>query len=98
MAGKDRGKRGAVLRAFPQKDLIVVAGVAMQTKHVKRTQQKAGEIIVREAPIHVSNVMIFDTQANKPSRIGYEVKGNGKVRVARASKVALEQENGSRKK
>ena len=56
-----------------------------QTKHQKQTQKAAAEIKHQEGPIDVSNVMYYDTKAKKPSRIGYKVEGDKKVRIAKAT-------------
>jgi large subunit ribosomal protein L24 len=86
IAGKDRGKSGAVLTAFPKKDMVLVAGIGMIKKHQKSTRRgQAGQIVNRPTPIHVSNVAIKDSKTSKPSRIGYTMFENKKVRVSKAS-------------
>ncbi len=92
ISGKDKGKKGKVLQAFPKKERVIVEGVNMSTKHQKPNQQmQQGGIIHREAPIHVSNVMIFDKKANKGVRVGYKVLGNGeKVRVSKKTGEVLD--------
>lgn len=76
IAGKDKGKTGVVLRAIPSEERVVVEGVNVVTKHVKKTQEKAGERIEKEAAIHVSNVMILDGEGNA-SRVRYESAEKG---------------------
>jgi len=87
IAGKDKGKRGKVLRCIPSEDRVIVEGVNIVTKHLKpRGPENPGGIQEAEAPIHISNVMYFDTKTNKRSRISYKIDGNGnKVRVIQAS-------------
>lgn len=87
IAGKDKGKRGEVLRCLPKKDRVIVEGVNVVTKHEKpRGPQSPGGLIETEAPIHISNVMYYDTKTNQRSRIGYKFDDNGKkVRVIKAS-------------
>ena len=82
ITGKDKGKQGEVQRVLPDADKVVVSGVNTATKHAKarRANDKAG-IIDRDMPIHVSNVALV--HKGKPVRIGYEVRGGKKVRVAR---------------
>ena len=84
IAGKDRGKAGKVLRAFPQKETVLVEGINLAKKHQKpRKRGQAGQIIDRAMPIHISNVAISDKK--KPSRVGYKIEEGKKVRVARKS-------------
>lgn len=84
IAGKSKGKRGKVLRVIPAKDRVLVAGVNVVTKHVKPTRQnQRGGIERREAPIHISNVMIADPQNGEPTRVRIQtLEGGRKVRVA----------------
>ena len=85
LAGKDKGKTGKVLKAFPKKGRVIVEGVNVQTKHQKQTQKEAAEIKHQEGPIDVSNVMYYDTKAKAVTKIGYEFKDGKKVRVSRKS-------------
>jgi large subunit ribosomal protein L24 len=87
IAGRDKGARGKVIAAYPRDDRILVEGVNRVRKHTRiRTSQrgaKSGGIITQEAAIHVSNVMVVDSDG-RPTRIGYRVDENGrKVRVSR---------------
>lgn len=85
ITGKDKGKKGKVLQAFPKKQRVIVEGVGMITKHQKPNQQmQQGGIVKKESPIHVSNVMLFDKKANQGVRVGYKILENGKkVRVSK---------------
>lgn len=86
IAGKDRGKSGTVLAAFPKREAVLVEGVGMVKKHQKsRRRGQTGQIIDRATPIHVSNVAIKDPKRGKPSRVGYLLEGGKKVRIARKS-------------
>lgn len=86
IAGKDKGKTGAVLRVLPRVNRVVVAGINMRTKHVKKTFQQAGQKLTYEASIHASNVMVLDPKTKKPTRIGTKVDAKGrKVRIAKGS-------------
>jgi large subunit ribosomal protein L24 len=89
IAGKDRGAKGRVIAAYPKLDKVLVEGVNRVKKHTRiRTTQrgaKTGGIVTQEAAIHVSNVMVVDTDG-RPTRIGYRIDDNGhKIRVARRS-------------
>jgi large subunit ribosomal protein L24 len=90
VAGRDRGREGTVIAAYPERQRVLVQGVNMVKKNTKVTQgirgAKEGGIVHTEAPIHVSNVQIVDPETKKPARVGYRVNEDGKkVRVARPS-------------
>jgi large subunit ribosomal protein L24 len=87
VAGKERGKRGRVLRVIPEKNRVVVERINMIKKHQRPTQKvRQGGIIEREGPIHLSNVMLIDPASGKPTRIGRRELADGKkVRFACAS-------------
>lgn len=86
LSGKDKGKRGEVIRAIPADDKVVVSGVNMIKRHRKPGQQGAGSIETREAPLHVSNVAMEDPKTGKPTRVGFKVLEDGrKVRFAKRS-------------
>jgi len=83
IAGKDKGKKGKVLQAFPTKDRVIVEGVNMVTKHQKPSQKvQQGGIVHQEAPVHVSNVMLFDAKAKGGTRVKHEIQNGKKVRVS----------------
>ena len=87
VAGKERGKKGKVLRVLPEKGRVVVERINMIKKHQRPTQKiRQGGIIEREGAIHLSNVMLVDPGSNKPTRVGMRALSDGKkVRVARRS-------------
>ncbi|ENQ0441235.1 50S ribosomal protein L24 [Listeria monocytogenes] len=86
ITGKDKGKSGKVLAAFPKKDRVLIEGINMVKKHTKPSNiNPQGGILNVEAPIHVSNVMLIDPKTGEPTRVGYEVKGDKKVRVTKKS-------------
>lgn len=87
ITGKDKGKKGRVLAAYPKKERVLVEGINLVKKHARPSQANPqGGILTQEAPIHVSNVALIDPKSGKPTRIGYKVLENGKkVRVAKKS-------------
>ena len=91
IAGKDKGAKGKVIEAYPTRDRVLVEGVNRIKKHTRVTQNQRGSqsggIITTEAAIHISNVMVVDSDG-KPSRIAKKrVEGeDGKVRNVRVSK------------
>jgi large subunit ribosomal protein L24 len=86
LAGRDKGKHGEVVKAFPTENKVVVRGVNMVRKHQKQSPTQQGGIIAKEAPIHVSNLAIEDPKDGAPTRIGYRILDDGrKVRFAKRS-------------
>jgi len=89
IAGKDKGARGKVIAAYPRENRVLVEGVNRVRRHtrIQTTQRgaKTGGIVTQEAPIHVSNVKVLDSEG-KPTRVGYRIDDDGKkVRVARTT-------------
>jgi large subunit ribosomal protein L24 len=86
ISGKDKGKTGVILSAFPKKDRVLVEGVNIIKKHMKPNQANPqGGIVSQEAAIHVSNVMLIDPKTGEPTRVGSKVEDGKKVRVAKKS-------------
>lgn len=84
IAGKHKGRRGKVLTVLPDDDRVVVQGVNVVTKHVKPSRENPqGGIVKREAPIHISNVMLADPANGDPTRVRFQtLDGGRKVRIA----------------
>ena len=83
IAGKDKGKRGSVVRVIRDKDRVIVAGCNIVKKAMKkRNQQDRGGIAEVEAPLHISNVAIVCKKCG-PTKIGYKIDGDKKIRVCR---------------
>jgi large subunit ribosomal protein L24 len=86
IAGKDKGVTGDVLAVYPDTHKVVVEGVNILKKHVRPSQANPdGGIQSQEAPIDVSNVMIYDTKAKKAGRVGYVFENGEKVRINKKS-------------
>ena len=85
LAGKDKGKQGAVLKVFPKEERVLVEGLNMAQRHTKPSQSDPqGGIKHKEMPVHVSNVAIVDS-TGKPTRVGFRVEGDKKVRFAKTT-------------
>jgi len=84
IAGKNKGSHGKVLKVNLEDDRVVVQGVNIVTKHVKPSRENPqGGIQKREAPIHLSNVMLADPKSGDPTRVRFQTLENGtKVRIA----------------
>jgi large subunit ribosomal protein L24 len=90
IAGKDRGREGTVILAYPERQRVLVQGVNMVRKNTKvdyqgRRGAKEGGIVNQEAPIHISNVQLIDPVTKKPARVGFrfDEDTNAKVRISR---------------
>ena len=84
--GRDKGKTGEVLSVLPKENRLVVQGVNMIKRHTRATQTQSGGIIEREAPLHLSNVMLADPKTGEATRVGFKTLDDGrKVRVAKRS-------------
>jgi large subunit ribosomal protein L24 len=97
IGGKDRGKRGKVLRVEPAKNRLFVEGAGIVKRHQKPQQvsgaqraEQVGGVIEKEGPIHISNVMLVDPKDGKPTRVGIEVQDGQRYRVARRSGTRLD--------
>ncbi|MBF0625028.1 MAG: 50S ribosomal protein L24 [Magnetococcales bacterium] len=91
IAGKEKGKQGEILRVLPKKNALLVAKLNMVKRHTKPSRGNEGGIVDKEAPIHISNVMILDPDTGKGARIGKKVLEDGrKVRVACGSGEVLD--------
>ncbi len=84
IAGKERGKIGKVMRVFPAQDRALVERLNMVKRHVKpRSPQDSGGILEKEAPLHLSNLMLVDPQDGRPTRVGFKIVDGRKMRVSR---------------
>ena len=86
ITGKDKGKKGEVLKVIPAENRAIVKGIAMVRRHQRQTASQDGGIIAKEAAIHISNLALEDPKDGKPTRVGYKfLKDGRKVRFARRS-------------
>ena len=89
--GRDKGKKGSVLKVFPKEERALVQGVNMVKRHQKQTAQQDGGVISKEAPVHLSNLALADPKDGKPTRVGFSILPDGrKVRVAKRSGVEID--------
>jgi len=85
VAGKDKGRTGEVVSVMPKEDRAVVSGINVVRRHQRQTQTTEAGIVTKEAPIHLSNLQIADPKDGKPTRVGFKVEGDKKVRYAKRS-------------
>jgi large subunit ribosomal protein L24 len=86
VTGNDKGKSGKVLKVFPKVSKLIVEGINVRKRHTKPNQRTPqGGILEKEAPVHVSNVMLLDPKSGKPTRIGSQIiidEKTGKKKIA----------------
>ena len=86
LTGKDKGRKGKVLRVFPAENRVLVAGINVVQRHTRPSQTNPqGGIVNKEAPIHVSNVANVDPKNGNATRVGFRIEGDKKVRFAKKS-------------
>ncbi|MCZ7685792.1 MAG: 50S ribosomal protein L24 [Sandaracinaceae bacterium] len=92
IAGRDKGRQGRVLKVIPETGRVLVEGINVVKRHTRPTPQSPeGGIIEKEMPVHQSNVMLWDSKEEKPTRVRYRVEEDGtKVRVSVKSGTVLE--------
>ncbi|MCC8418886.1 MAG: 50S ribosomal protein L24 [Rickettsia endosymbiont of Glossina mortisans submortisans] len=86
ITGKHKGKKGKILKVFPEDSKVIVSGVNLVKKHTKPNQMSEGGIITKELPIHISNIAHIDPKTGNPTKVAFKFLENGsKVRVAKES-------------
>lgn len=86
LTGKDKGKEGIVIKAIPTDNKVIIEGINMVKKHISQSAAHPdGGIIEQEAAMDVSNVSLIDPEKNVPTRVGFEMKGDKKVRISKKS-------------
>jgi large subunit ribosomal protein L24 len=91
ISGASRGRRGEVLRVLPKENRAVVQGVNVVKKHTKPTGMgRPGGIVEVEASLHLSNLKLIDPKTDTPTRVGFRMEGDRKVRVAKATGNVIE--------
>ena len=86
LAGRDKCRSGEVVRVQPKEARAIVRGVNTVKRHQKQTAKQEAGIIIKEAPIHLSNLAIADPKNGKPTRVGFKILTDGrKVRFAKRS-------------
>jgi len=84
ISGKDKGKKGKVVKAFPKADRVLIEGINLRKKHIKpKKSGEKGQIISLPLPIHVSNAKMICSKCGKPTRIGYKIEAGKKFRICK---------------
>ena len=87
--GKDSGKTGKVEAVVVKRNAVVVTGANMYTKHVKKQGEKAGEKVERPRPLSVSKVALICPHCHQPTRVGYKIEKDKKLRICRKCKASI---------
>ena len=86
ISGVHKGQQGRVMRVLEDADQVIVQGVNLRHKHLRRSQKHPqGGRVRREAPLHVSKVQLVDPKTNQPTRVGFRTEGGRKVRYSKRS-------------
>ena len=85
LAGKDKGKKGKIIKVLPKINKAVVSDINKYKKNQKPDNNQPGGIIEKEMPIHISNLSYFDSSNNKPAKIGYKFEKEKKIRINKSS-------------
>lgn len=84
ISGKDRGRKGKVLRSFPKEDRVIVEGINLRKKHLRpRRAEEKGQIVEIPAPIHVSNLKLICSKCGQATRVGYKIVEEKKYRICK---------------
>jgi large subunit ribosomal protein L24 len=90
ITGRDKGRSGEVIEMRPSEGRAVVRGIHMVKRHQKQTAQQEGGIVSKEASVHLSNLAVADPKDGKPTRVGFKMVGDKKVRFAKRSGVEID--------
>ncbi|QKV18228.1 50S ribosomal protein L24 [Oricola thermophila] len=85
LTGKDKGRKGSVLKVMPKENRAIVSGINVVKRHQRQTANQEGGIVSKEAPIHLSNLAVVDPKDSKPTRVGFRMEGDRKVRYSKRS-------------
>lgn len=90
LAGKDKGKKGSVIKSFPKENKVIVGGLNMTKVHNKpRRGGEKGQVVEKAMPIHISNVALIDPKTGKATRIGKKITGDKKTLISKKSGSAI---------
>ena len=83
--GKDKGKIGKISKVITSNEKVVVTGVNLSKKHQKPSQDSKGGIIDKEMPIHISNILAYDSKSKKSSKVGFKIVDGKKIRILKST-------------
>ncbi len=85
LTGKDKGRQGEILKVMPKEGKAVVGGINTAIRHTKQSQSGQGGRIPQDQPIQLSNIALVDPKDGGPTRVGFKMDGDKKVRYAKKS-------------
>ena len=88
--GRDKGKKGEVIKVMAEESRALVSGVNMVKRHQKQSAAQEGGIVSKESSVHLSNLALADPKDGKPTRVGFKTVGDKKVRFAKRSGVEID--------
>ena len=83
--GKDKGKIGKISKVITSNEKVVITGVNISKKHQKPSQDSKGGIVDKEMPIHISNILAYDTKSKKSSKVGFKIEEGKKIRILKST-------------
>ena len=83
--GKDKGKIGKISKVITSIEKVVITGVNVSKKHQKPSQDSKGGIVDKEMPIHISNILAYDTKSKKSSKVGFKIEEGKKIRILKST-------------
>lgn len=84
ISGKDRGRKGKIIRVFPKEGKVIVEGINLRKKHVKpKKSGEKGQIVETPAPLNVSDIKLICSKCGKLTRVGYKIEGKRKYRICK---------------
>ena len=90
ISGRDKGRSGEVIEVRKTQDRALVRGINMVKRHQKQSAQQEGGIVAKESSVHLSNLAVADPKDGKPTRVGFKIVGDKKVRFAKRSGVEID--------
>ncbi len=85
ISGKDKGKVGKISKIMNSEDKVIIAGINVSKKHQKPSQDSKGGIVDKDMPMHVSNILAYDSKNKKPSKVTYKIEDGKKIRLLKTS-------------
>jgi len=83
--GKDKGRIGKISKVITSNEKVVITGVNVSKKHQKPSQDSKGGIVDKEMPIHISNILAYDTKSKKSSKVGFKIEEGKKIRILKST-------------
>ncbi len=83
--GKDKGKIGKISKVITSNEKVVITGVNVSKKHQKPSQDSKGGIVDKEMPIHISNILAYDSKSKKSSKVGFKIEEGKKIRILKST-------------